>query len=188
MYKKFSTTHLLQQKVFDPLNSKELTPDMCGYGVRNFRLDPTLSYIEVRQHLKASIEYTINVDDIIKPILPHTTIDIIKFQNYSFHQSGEGNIRLNNQIFEDYSIFHLNGNISNLVKAGIINKNSTLYRQKCLESRYYPFSLVLANERIELIATSYDVLNQWVIGLNLLATYKKHLPRLRTFIEWETAE
>ena len=30
----------------------------------------------------------------------------------------------------DYSIFQVNGNISNLVNAGIINKNSKLYRQK----------------------------------------------------------
>lgn len=187
MYKKFSTNHLLQQKVFDPLNGQSCTPDMWGYGVRSFRLDPSLTHIEVRQHLKSSIEFTINVEDIIKPIIPHTTIDIIKFQNYELN-SDEHSSQRNNQIFEDFSIFHLNSNISNLVKAGIINKNSDLYRQKWLESTYYPFSIVLANERIELVATTYEILNHWVIGLNLLVDFKKHLPRLRTLIDWETAE
>ena len=81
MYKKFSTNYLLQQKVFDPLGPNETTPDHCGYGVRFFRLDPTLSYIEVRQHYKSGIESMIDIDDVIKPIIPHTTIDIIKFQN-----------------------------------------------------------------------------------------------------------
>lgn len=34
MYKKFSTNIWLQKKVFDPLNDRDISPDMCGYGVR----------------------------------------------------------------------------------------------------------------------------------------------------------
>ena len=81
MYKKFSSHQLLGDKAFDPLNYENYTPDMCGYGVRNIRLDPTLSYIEIRPTLKSAIEWTVQVEDFIKPILPHTTMDIIKFQH-----------------------------------------------------------------------------------------------------------
>jgi hypothetical protein len=84
MYKKFSSNQLLKQRVFDPLNGKKNSPDMWGYGIRHFRLDPSLSYIEIRQHMKSNIDHTINVNDIVKPIIPHTTIDIIKFQNYNY--------------------------------------------------------------------------------------------------------
>ena len=33
--------------------------------------------------------------------------------------------------------------ISQLAKLGILNKNSDLYRQKCAQSTFYPFSIAL---------------------------------------------
>jgi len=142
MYKKFNTTTLLQQKVFDPLNAEDMSPDMWGYGIRNIRLDPSLKYIEIRQHLKSNIEQLIKVEDIVKTIVPQTTIDIVKSQSAHFGLQ-ETSRAAQQKIFEDYSIFHLNGNISNLVKAGIINKKSDLYKQKCIVAQHFPFSVVL---------------------------------------------
>lgn len=204
MYKKFSSNQLLKQRVFDPFNSYEYSPDKCGYGIRHFRLDPTLSYIEVRQHMKANIDQIISVEDIVKPIIPHTTIDIIRFQNYRIK-----NLNINNQII-DYSVFGADNNISNLGKTGdrqefradqtnlktmLSNNHLQQYLQRLIksdpnwvESIYYPFSMVLDNERIELITVDYDILNQWVIGLSLLAKFKKLLPKLRNLIEWKPIE
>jgi|TARA_B110000285_G_C14637908_1_gene386322 hypothetical protein len=34
--------------------------------------------------------------------------------------------------------------ISHLAKIGVLNKNSDLYRQKCMDSSYFPFSIALA--------------------------------------------
>jgi hypothetical protein len=48
--------------------------------------------------------------------------------------------------------------------------------------------MVLNKERIELVTVDYETLNQWVIGLNLLATFKKSLPKLRNLIEWDSIE
>lgn len=200
MYKEFSSSQLLKQRVFDPFNGSKYSPDKCGYGIRHFRLDPTLSYIEVRQHMKANIDHIISVDDIVKPIIPHTTIDIIKFQSYKIKNFPI----INNQII-DYSVFNSDRTTGNLVKPGVVNKSSELqrinlekyqiYLQRLLKSDpnlveciYYPFSMVLNNERIELITVDYETLNQWVIGLNLLAKFKKLLPKMRDLIEWKPIE
>jgi hypothetical protein len=69
--------------------------------------------------------------------------------------------------------------ISHLAKIGIVNKNSEPYRQKCLNSTYYPFSLALTKGRVELIATSYETLKNWIIGVNLLVSNKKHIGKIK---------
>lgn len=96
---------------------------------RYFKLDPSLKFIEVRLPSDSRVEQIIDIKDIIKTSLPHTTVDIIKFQKNDGYHSQELN-KSNDKSCIDYSIFHVNGNISNLVNAGIINKNSQLYRQK----------------------------------------------------------
>ncbi len=70
-----------------------------------------------------------------------------------------------------------------MAKIGIVNKNSDLYRQKCLDSAYYPFSIALTKGRVELIATSYETLKNWIIGINLLVSNKKHIPKIRQLMQ-----
>ena len=51
------------------------------------------------------------------------------------------------------------GGISQLAKMGIVNRNSKLYRAKCRESSFYPFSIRLVEGGcIELIATNVETL------------------------------
>lgn len=88
-------------------------------------------------------------------------------------------------------------NISHLVKIGVIDKNSKAFQDKCAECVYFPFSIALHSQsaenssraltsasvshdsvacfnagiqegRVELIATSYDVLKAWIVGINML--------------------
>ena len=88
---------------------------------------------------------------------------------------------------------------SQLVKNGIVNRQSALYKAKCKATTYYPFSLLIASKktcavsnsienreadraggkrlahevssgRIELIATSLEVLEGWLLALNALAS------------------
>jgi hypothetical protein len=75
------------------------------------------------------------------------------------------------------------GSISHLAKIGIVNKNSELYRQKCLDSGYYPFSIALTKGRVELIATNYDTLKNWIIGINLLVSNKKHIAKIKQLMD-----
>jgi hypothetical protein len=42
------------------------------------QLDTSLQFINIRQHLKNSIELQIPISDVIKPIIPSITLDIIK--------------------------------------------------------------------------------------------------------------
>lgn len=102
-------------------------------------------------------------------------------------------------------------NISHLAKIGVLQaKNKSqkdiglLVRQKCVETRFYPFSIALCPQsqellgnpqptrksweahssasipetrsgRIDLIATSYEGLREWITGLNMLIEHKKEL-------------
>eukprot|EP00347_Sterkiella_histriomuscorum_P015415 403357109 len=202
-YKKFSSRQLLNENAFDALNADKYPPESCGYGIRLFQLDKSLMTINVRQSLKNAVENTIPLNEIVKPIIPSTTMDIIKaqkqFQLYQqAHQlrkssrngvlnnnSGQGNYQVGSakDLLEEFLILDTKGNISHLAKIGIVNKNSELYRQKCLDSTYYPFSIALTKGRVELIATSYDTLKNWIIGINLLVSNKKHLPKIRQMME-----
>ena len=196
-YKKFSSRQSLNENAFDPLNSEKYPPENCGYGIRFFQLDRSLMCINIRQSLKNAVEHTIPLSDIVKPILPQTTMDIIRLQKHyamSNQQSNSMGMKGNlgqmyscasssKDLLEEFLILDTKGSISNLVKIGIVNKNSELYRQKCLDSTFYPFSIALTKGRVELIATNYETLKNWIIGINLLVSNKKHLPKIKQLME-----
>jgi len=149
--------------------------------VRLFQLDKSLMSINVRMSLKIAVETTINLNEIVKPILPQTTMDIIRAQKH--HGRRHLSRQLAKDMLEEFLIFENKGSISHLAKIGIVNKNSELYRQKCMDSTYYPFSIALTNGRVELIATSYETLKNWIIGINLLVSNKKHIPKLKQLMD-----
>ena len=181
MYKKFSSNQLLNENAFDPLNADKSPPDQCGFGIRSFCLDQDLKHIEIRQHLKPAVEQVIQVSELIKPILPQTTMDILRVQKQvrirNFAQAG------NSEYLEDFLLQDAKGSISQLVKIGIINKNSELFKQKCADCTYYPFSIALTKGRIELVATSYETLKNWIIGINILISGRKNMGRLRKMMQ-----
>jgi len=66
--------------------------------------------------------------------------------------------------------------LTHLAKMGIVNRNSILYRQKCQQTCFFPFSISLVKGgRIELVATNIEVLETWIVGLNYLIGHKKQL-------------
>lgn len=77
-YKKFSNSQSISTKAFDPLHSEKSPPEMCGYGIRLFQLQTNLQNILVKQNLRHATEMQIPIMKILKPIIPQTTIDIIK--------------------------------------------------------------------------------------------------------------
>lgn len=188
-YKKFSSSQSLKQRSFDPLDAELFPPESCGYGIRFIQLDKSLKYLNIRQNLKNTIEFQIPVGDIFKPILPQTTLEIIKISK----KAKKEGVRQTVSGFDKK-----NSSVSLMVKTGMLNKNSALYKQKCMDCSYLPFSIALhrmntsrqsvnvtestsssmnhsrssvgfeKSGRIELIATSYEVLKQWTVGINTL--------------------
>ena len=68
-------------------------------------------------------------------------MEIIKIQKEN------GNRRLPAQIggaIDEFQIFEKQTSISHLAKVGVLNKKSKLYRKKCIESTFYPFSIALS--------------------------------------------
>lgn len=56
---------------------------------------------------------------------------------------------------------------------GTLNKKSEAYRKKCADTYFFPFSIAIRSPtnsagRLEMVATSYDTLKQWVSGINKL--------------------
>jgi hypothetical protein len=137
-------------------------------------------------------------------------MEIIKTQKE--HGNKRNPVQINSMM-EEIKIFEKqSSSLSHLAKIGILNKNSDLYRTKCIDSTFYPFSIALSgssgstrdNEsrcstpslglssitshqsksnngssrtndgygRVELIATSYSILKEWVLGINLLISNK----------------
>ena len=68
-----------------------------------------------------------------------------------------------------------------LIKSGVLNRNSKLYRSKCAKSCFFPFSIVSEDCRIELIATNPESIELWVAGLEFLAVNRKAIPKV---IKW----
>ena len=79
-YKKFSNNQSISTKAFDPLHAERSPPEMCGYGIRLFQLLPNLTGITIKQNLRNAAEMQIPIATILKPIIPQTTLDIIKEQ------------------------------------------------------------------------------------------------------------
>ena len=70
---------------------------------------------------------------------------------------------------------------------GVIDINSQVFRERCKNCSWYPFSLALVQGgRIEIIAKGYHNFKQWVNGINALVKFKKLVPRLRQKIEFYT--
>lgn len=70
------------------------------------------------------------------------------------------------------------GNATHLAKMGILDRNSQLYKKKCADASFYPFSIVTEDKRIELIATNIQSLEIWLVGLNYLVLNKRNLKKI----------
>ena len=85
-------------------------------------------------------------------VLPQITQDILREQKNktSFNTVFDSERDLLSIEFLDEGTSSLNY----LAKMGIVDRNSTLYRKKCANASFFPFSVVTVNQRIELIATN----------------------------------
>ena len=174
MFKKFTTYQSLKKTAFDPLTADLYPPEVCGYGVRNIKLNRNLDKIEIRNGMKSTVELIVAVDTILRPIVPQITMDILKLQKK----------------MTDPQLAHILalacekqvGINSNLLLQRPLNSHPHI--DKYLTCTYYPFSVILdKGGRLEFIAPSYVVFKEWINGLNLLMRNKKFFNKLKHKIE-----
>lgn len=63
-------------------------------------------------------------------------------------------------------------------------RSSTEFEEKCRDCMYYPFSISLAEGRLELIASKFEQLKAWIMGVTALVkmSERKQLARLSKHI------
>jgi len=158
IYKKFNTQYSTKLPTFDPLQAKTRPPDRCGYGLRFVSIELNLKGIIIKQSKEGGSHYTIPLDNIKKPVIPQQTIELIRMQK-------SANIQENSEENE----------LKNTVKS-IKIPNS--------DSNYYPFYFELVeNEKLELLATEYGILKNWVMGINAIANHKAGIEKFRALID-----
>lgn len=169
LYLKFS----LNQPAFDPLDALKRPPDTCGYGIRHFRLHKALSRIDVRQPLKTGFDSSIAIDQILAPMIPQSTMAVLKLQNKLLNTDlGLVNKNLDERVFED------------IREWSIFDANHQILQRKARDCVFYSFSVALEQGgRVELVVRGYTVFKQWINGINLLVKYKRTLPKLKDRIE-----
>ena len=169
IYKKYSRTNSLKQKAFDPLMVSEYPPDVCGFGLRTFRLKRNLREIDVKQGLKGVVETTFPIDQIHAPMIPQSTMSILKTQKKLIKRKPPTKVLIEN----------LNLRYREMKDGGFVNVNSQIYEEKCRDCSMYPFSIVLSHSgRIEIVAPTYYTFKTWVNGLNALIKHKSELADL----------
>lgn len=132
----------------------------------------------------------------MKPIIPTITMDIIKAKKQlSSNRPPRPQVANDrHDLFEHLSREHKGATISHLIKIGVVDKTSQLFKERCADCLYFPFSIALERQnclqsrdhhtssqfttkskskdksegRIELIATSYQSLKVWTLGINML--------------------
>ena len=62
------------------MKADKVPPESCGYGIRFMQLDPSLKFITIKQNLKNTTEFQVPIRDIVKPILPAITMEMIKIK------------------------------------------------------------------------------------------------------------
>lgn len=167
--KKFTSFQSLKQPVFNPLTAELCPPENCGYGTRFIYLNRHLNRIEFRHHLKNTVENSVPIDHILRPVIPQITKEILRLQRQfdvnNLNTALKGN--LFTETLGNSSLAHLNKNL-----------------EKMLNCTYYPFCLILEKGgRVELIAPNYYIFREWVTGVNELIKMKKFLPRMKTKID-----
>jgi hypothetical protein len=172
----------MQTKSFDPLDAEQMPPEMCGYGLRVFQLDLSSSNIKVKASHKNTAELNISIHDIIKPVIPTITLDIIKQKQHkrSKKHAVQDSLLDESELTDSAGA----GSISQLAKLGIVNRNSNSYKLKCATSSYLPFGITLEKGgALELIATSYETMKQMTFAIDFLAQNKKQLGKIQTLLQ-----
>ncbi len=166
-YKKFCTKYTSKSPAFDPLKAKINPPANCGYGLRHFRLSEDFCSIVITATQSLGSDFRIPVECVVRPVVPQRTIDIIKAQKATrTTKAGDKE-----------------GMVAKIASAMLDREGK---RGSCAAAEedcgYYPFSFELTEKgRLDLIATDYQSLKLWVVGVSALSKNRKLAERLAKY-------
>ena len=118
----------------------------------------------------------IPIDQIIRPVVPQLTMDILRVQkkiveSQNYPGPSEDKLQMA-EMFGDLNTKAL------LAKRGVNSLNNGMERY--LNCSYYTFSIHLEkNGKAEFVAGSYGIFKEWINGLNMLLKYKKQLSKMK---------
>lgn len=172
LYKRFSQRSSLKQEEFDPLDYKKNPPEACGFGIRMFKLSKCLTRIDVKHCLRNGFDSAIQIDSILKVIVPQSTSAILKVQK----RLGKGEIEFTEKSIKD-------GSYENMKERGYLDLKSKAFIERASACKWFPFSIALnQGGRIELIAKNYLIFKGWVNGVNCLLKNKKIVSKVKSRI------
>jgi len=139
-YKKFSTKYSARLPIFDPLKAELCPPSHCGYGLRHLSLTADFANILISTKGGESGDLAIPVRNVVKPLIPHKTAEIIRVQKaarripeqvminieyidcgyypFAFELEGKGKLELIATNYKDLKLW--------VISIGILTKNKKL--------------------------------------------------------------
>ena len=66
--------------------SYSVSPESCGFGLREFKLTRELDKIEIKQQMQTKIELTLNSSQMKQCVVPANTLDIVTLQKKAANQ------------------------------------------------------------------------------------------------------
>lgn len=127
------------------------------------------------------MESSINLDQVIGPVIPRLTMTILKVQK----RIGKPSTQTCRDFLDDEIAVEEDERLyQDMRDRGLLSENSEIFQRRCRECTFYPFSISMSNGgRIELIARNYQSFQDWVNGLNTLVKNKRLISRFVAKIE-----
>ena len=148
--------------------------------MRFIRLNQNLDRVEIKHAFKPGCETSIPLTTILRPLVPQTTMDILKTQR-KISESQNSFIGLEGKC----NVAEISGK---QIPQRLIN-NTHPNIEKYIACSYYPFSVLLEKGgRIEFVAPNYSVFKEWITGLNFLVKNKKNLVKIRKQIDYHSIQ
>jgi hypothetical protein len=166
VFKKYATQTVLKERAFDPLQAHLLPPESCGYGKRLMSYNPSTGKLEFRVLKKPQVaDHVIPLLDLKRLIIPKETSQIIKAQKLA------GSLTSADFRSDDLLASREEGAKgeapARLDKLGR-NELNEAFREQCSTVRFYPFSLLTKDKRLEIVAETYTIFKYSTQALNQL--------------------
>lgn len=163
IFKSTSNHQNLKWSALGSLNSDEFVPEEYGYALRTIQLSKELDKLEIRQVFRPGVESVIFIDNLLRPLIPEITNTMLKLQNSS------GNNHIQNETLDRrLEVDHLQRKTNG--RNGVASHRT----------QFFPFSIIFVKGgKIDLIAPSYQVFQNWIQGLNMLIKNKRNLEQLK---------
>ncbi len=151
--RKYKKQTSLKEKTFDPLQSNKFPPEVCGFGKRFLSYNPAASRFEFRVLKKPfTVDHYVSLFDLKQVVVPGETRQIIRAQRALGSIVGEArSVELS--LTRDGERKEGEQRLDRLARS----EENELFREQCASIRFYPFSILAKDSRIELVAETYPV-------------------------------